>query len=110
MTNAKAVRSQLETRMVDLAARVEHVEEELRAPVSASFAEQAIEREGEEVLADLEQAALSEIAAIRAALARIDDGRYGDCASCGQAIAPARLAAIPHAVLCIQCAGAKKRP
>jgi DnaK suppressor protein len=104
MTNANTVRTELEGRLTELAARVQNVEEELRAPISASFAEQATEMEGAEVLVDLEQAALSEIAAIRAAIARIDDGLYGECASCGKAIAPARLTAIPYATLCIQCA------
>ncbi len=104
MTNTAAVRAELERRMTELAARVENVEEELRAPISASFAEQATQLEGAEVLTDLEQAALAEIAAIRVAISRIDDGSYGECASCGKAIAPARLAAVPHASLCIDCA------
>ena len=74
MADTAAIRARLEARLTELAARVEHVEEELRAPVSASFAEQATEREGEEVLEDLEEAALAEIAAIRSALTRISDG------------------------------------
>ena len=109
MSDTTAIRSQLEARMNELAARVEHVEEELRAPVSASFAEQAIEREGDEVLEDLEQAALAEIAAIRSALARIDEGAYGECVSCGNEIAPARLEAVPYATLCIDCASASEK-
>ncbi len=44
---------------------------------------------------------LKEIASVRAALARMDAGSYGDCLSCGEAIAPARLAALPEATLCI---------
>ena len=104
MVDHSAAKSTLETRLNELAARVEHVEEELRAPVSASYSEQATEREGDEVLEDLEQAALAEIAAIRAALARIADGTYGQCVSCGGEIAPARLESVPHAALCIACA------
>ena len=104
MADTAAIRARLEARLTELAARVEHVEEELRAPVSASFAEQATEREGEEVLEDLEEAALAEIAAIRSALTRISDGTYGVCVSCGGNIASARLEAMPHAALCIDCA------
>ena len=41
--------------------------------------------------------------AIDAALARIADGSYGPCRSCGQPIAEERLRAIPYATLCIDC-------
>lgn len=38
------------------------------------------------------------------ALAKIEDGSYGTCDSCGRPILPARLAAAPESVLCIDCA------
>ena len=38
------------------------------------------------------------------ALARLDAGEYGECTSCGEPIAEARLKALPYATLCIQCA------
>ena len=104
MPEIAALRAKLEARLSDLAERVEHVEEELRAPVSQTFAEQATEREPEQVLEDLEAAALGEMAAIRVALSRIRDGNYGECVSCGKDIAPARLEAVPHTTLCIDCA------
>ena len=47
--------------------------------------------------------ALGELADVDAALARIRDGRYGTCTDCGEAIAPARLAAYPTATRCIEC-------
>jgi RNA polymerase-binding protein DksA len=37
------------------------------------------------------------------ALAKIDAGTYGVCDRCGQAIAPARLEALPYATLCVSC-------
>jgi len=40
---------------------------------------------------------------VRAALARIDDGTYGVCLRCDDNIAPARLAAVPWASLCLGC-------
>ncbi len=43
------------------------------------------------------------IAAVRAAISRIDEGRYGICLICGKPIAPARLAAKPEATRCIAC-------
>lgn len=45
----------------------------------------------------------AELAAIAAALARIAEGRYGECVDCGAAIAAARLAAAPEALRCLAC-------
>ena len=44
------------------------------------------------------------LAAIDAALARLEDGRYGRCDRCGQPIGADRLAARPAALTCIRCA------
>ena len=41
--------------------------------------------------------------AIEEALARLDEGSYGVCRDCGEAIAPARLNAIPWTRVCIEC-------
>jgi DnaK suppressor protein len=41
------------------------------------------------------------------ALAKLDEGTYGSCDSCGQPIAPARLQAMPDGVLCMACAGSQ---
>jgi RNA polymerase-binding transcription factor len=38
------------------------------------------------------------------ALAKLDDGSYGVCDSCGKPILPARLRVAPESVLCIECA------
>jgi DnaK suppressor protein len=43
------------------------------------------------------------LALIDQALARIDAGKYGICDNCGQRIAPERLEANPHAMMCIAC-------
>jgi DnaK suppressor protein len=40
---------------------------------------------------------------IDAALAKMDEGTYGECESCGEDIAVARLMARPVAQLCIDC-------
>ena len=44
--------------------------------------------------------------AIRAALARLEEGDYGHCTECGEAIAPRRLDLDPAAPTCIGCAQA----
>ncbi len=46
---------------------------------------------------------LRELAEVEAALARIRDGSYGECADCGEPIAPARLAVYPTATRCVAC-------
>ena len=44
------------------------------------------------------------LAEIEAALVKLEDGSYGKCEDCGQAIPPARLEAMPSARFCITCA------
>jgi RNA polymerase-binding protein DksA len=43
------------------------------------------------------------LAQVEDALKRIDDGSYGICRHCGQAIDLARLRALPMAPLCLSC-------
>ena len=45
----------------------------------------------------------AELAAINAALGRIDAGTYGQCVECGVPIPEARLHAAPEAPRCIAC-------
>ena len=40
---------------------------------------------------------------VRTALRRIQDGTYGTCIECEWAISPRRLAAVPWALLCVEC-------
>ncbi|WP_333606809.1 TraR/DksA family transcriptional regulator [Arsukibacterium sp.] len=70
----------------------------------ADSAEQAVERENEQVLNSLEQHAATELAQISVALQRMEAGTYQQCQQCGEDIAIARLAAIPFTNLCIRCA------
>jgi len=49
-------------------------------------------------------AALEEIALINTALARIDNGVYGECMNCGDEIAEKRLKALPFTASCLDCA------
>ncbi len=43
------------------------------------------------------------------ALAKLDEGIYGNCDACGGQIAPARLQAMPDSVLCVACAASERR-
>lgn len=48
-------------------------------------------------------AATDRLREITDALQRLDAGRWGVCEACGEAIPPARLAALPWASLCVSC-------
>ena len=56
-----------------------------------------------EVDSTLEENSNGLLAAIEAALGRIDDGTFGTCARCGTAIPDERLEAMPSATKCIEC-------
>jgi DnaK suppressor protein len=52
---------------------------------------------------------LKRLQLIDSALARIENGHYGICMSCGQKIPIERLEAIPYAFLCVQCKSTEER-
>ena len=66
----------------------------------AELGTDAIERERDFLLASSEGRIAFQI---REALARIKDGSYGICESCGKPIGAARLEMIPYASLCTKC-------
>jgi DnaK suppressor protein len=47
------------------------------------------------------------LAGVDHALRRLDDGGYGTCTRCGQAIGAERLVARPAAAMCLACASAR---
>jgi DnaK suppressor protein len=50
--------------------------------------------------------ALQSVEEIDRALAKIDDGSYGICEQCNEAIPKERLKALPYAALCVRCKSA----
>jgi len=103
-TAISARKAVLGQRLTELGARMEAIEEELDSHHNPDWEDLATEREGDEVLEATGQAGLVEITRIRAALKRIADGTYGDCARCGDPIGEARLDALPWTPLCRRCA------
>ena len=59
--------------------------------------------ESEELDALLHERAQARLAAVTAALRRLETGTYGDCVRCGSSISFRRLAVMPEATLCIAC-------
>ncbi len=49
-----------------------------------------------------------ELARIDAALRRLEEGDYGECLDCGEAISKGRLEANPTATRCVDCAEARE--
>jgi RNA polymerase-binding transcription factor DksA len=107
MNEQQARRQQLEAQLAQLERRQTKVERDRRRETNAleqDWQEQASTRQNDEVLDSLESEGSQQIAIIRAALKRLDEGTYGICVTCGEPIAKARLDALPHAVQCIECA------
>lgn len=104
MLDHEHIRQHLIERLAELRAHVADIEADLQQPMDDDFAEQATDRADDEALDAVEQSALAEIEMITSALARIEAGTYGICASCGKLIAPRRLEVMPAALLCMECA------
>jgi DnaK suppressor protein len=96
----KARRSELEHRSAQVRSDIRHESD----PLVADFADQATQRENDEVLAQIGDSAAIEIAQIRHALARLERGEYRNCAQCGEEIAAERLRVVPYTDRCTSCA------
>ena len=108
MTSHDAVRQRLQERLGELLERVGKIEGDLRSAHDRDWPERANELQNDEVLEGLDEMGLKEARQIRAALNRIESGRYGVCASCGRAIGASRLTAVPTAVTCRSCASPER--
>mgnify|MGYP000041117199 CR=1 FL=1 len=73
------------------------------------LADHATELVDRELGVSLEENSERLVEEIDAALARLDDGSYGQCARCGQPIGDERLDAVPYATLCISCKQLEER-
>jgi len=97
-------RAFLEQERARLLAELEEIA--IRAPEPMTYGSQAAA--ASQVFEQQRDLALREhtrtaVAAVDAALARLEAGTYGACTACGRAIAPERLEALPSAALCIDC-------
>lgn len=113
-----AVRAQLVAEQQRLSAGIEQMDARERAekdPNDCSFGEDdqladeaalASERVKEQTIRKSLEVLVGEIAR---ALHKLDHGTYGQCDSCGNAIPPARLAALPYASLCVACKSRQER-
>ena len=106
MKDTAAARARLEAQLAELENRQDHIADDLDEPISRDSEEAATEMQDDAVLEGQGALVAREIASIKRALGRIEDGTYGECVRCGGDISPARLEARPEAALCIDCARA----
>ena len=90
-----------------LASRVERGEAQLRELESnliGALRDHDTIQEDQNTLRALVESIRLDVRQAQRALERIADGTYGVCRECGDAIAPARLDAMPAAERCARCA------
>lgn len=107
MQEYDTIRQQLTTRFEAIQTRLQKISRDVQhanEPLNADFAEQAVQRENDEVLDALDNSIRTEIEQIQLTLRRLDEGIYGVCESCGKPIPLKRLEALPHASRCVTCA------
>ena len=78
-------------------------------PSDSHLADTATETVDREIDYTLEENSEHVLAAIDAALERMEEGTYGQCVNCGKSVGEERLAALPWATLCIDCRRLEER-
>ncbi len=84
-------------------------EESGEATIGDNIGEAASATLDREMDDSLEEASNQVLAAIDAALDRVEAGTYGTCVTCGKPIGEDRLEAIPYAAQCIECRSREER-
>ncbi len=100
----EALKIELEQRLATLQSRLSSIKRDVTRSHSGDSAEQAQERENDEVVDAIGNETAQSIRVIQSALERIESGTYGVCDSCGDDIGRARLEAVPEATRCVDCA------
>jgi DnaK suppressor protein len=100
---AEAFRRQLTAERARLAEELGEgieVPDQMTYGSQAAAASQVFDQQRDLALRDR---AIQHLRQVNAALARLDDGTFGQCIRCGREIAAARLEALPWAAHCIEC-------
>jgi RNA polymerase-binding transcription factor len=109
----EGLRTELLRRRAAIIQTARHAQSELEALRGAErdpeFEEGAQSELEQYTLSLLGEVQRREIAMIDAALSRIDAGEYGVCVDCEIDIDPRRLAVLPFALLCTDCATRRER-
>jgi DnaK suppressor protein len=102
--NLKAEKKRIEDELAQLKASGNYAMDERRegSPFGKREEEATESMELEKRLA-LERRLNSLLSEVDRALEKIDSGTYGTCDICNTAIDPARMEALPQAILCLSC-------
>lgn len=84
-------------------AKTRNAEEETTDEATQDIADKAVSSYTREFLYSLSDNDRNTLLRIDQALARIDEGTYGACLNCGQAMSEKRLMAVPWAPHCVDC-------
>lgn len=108
------LRTTLRARRAELSRRLEGESANLHdfeaADATGDSADAAFERESGEMSAQLKDLEACELSQIERALARLQQGAYGNCDNCQKLIPLARLNALPYATRCIKCEWDREPP
>lgn len=99
-----AIQAELIKRRSELIKRIASVKHDITREHSSDWAEQAQERQNDEVLEAIGNESRNELAQLNKALERIEAGIYTTCSRCGEDIAIGRLQVVPYTSICIDCA------
>jgi RNA polymerase-binding transcription factor DksA len=94
----------LDALFAEYSARANAIRRDLARSHSPDFAEQALQRQNDEVLEALQAEAEAGMRQVGMAKLRLAEGTYGDCLRCGEPIEVARLQVLPAAEYCLVCA------
>ncbi len=103
MNTQKAI-ERLTTLKNDLRRRGAAIDADLSVALDRDSGERAMQVENDEVLRGMQIEGAEQLAAIDAALIRIERGTFGECVKCKDAIGVERLHAVPYTPFCIECA------
>ena len=107
MTNAQIqqLKTLLESRRDEVYRRLNRLTDETRSldQDARDSGDQSIATVSKESLFQQNSQHRNQLRSIEAALARIDDGTFGVCETCGDEIAPRRLHALPWTEHCLRC-------
>jgi DnaK suppressor protein len=109
---AKTYRDKLLTKRVGLVGQVQAAEaysRERDAEATQDPADMAANAYTKELLMSMSTNDRQMLESINAALVRIDEGEYGKCMHCEEAIQEKRLEAVPWARHCLRCADLNER-
>ncbi|MFV8818517.1 TraR/DksA family transcriptional regulator [Haliea sp. E17] len=98
------LRAELEARLAQMQSRLHSIKRDVTREHSGDSAEQAQERENDEVVDAIGNETRLSLHSIQVALDKIAEGTYGECEVCGEDIGLPRLRALPEATRCVNCA------